>query len=128
MNNNLPSYVLEHGPLQLPLRIVPLSEQIEALKKEPAWQHGERVGRTLVKEDGLRVVLTLMRADTVCPEHPVNGASIVQCLRGHLKLHSQGRSIDLAEGEFIALEPGIAQSIESDDEAAFITTIGGQTP
>jgi hypothetical protein len=57
-----PAYVREHGPLEVPLRHVRLNDELASLKRQPAWERGERVAKTLVKEQGLNAVLTAIHA------------------------------------------------------------------
>ena len=39
---HIPAYVQEHGPLEIPLRLVRFDECIAALRLDPGWQRGER--------------------------------------------------------------------------------------
>lgn len=41
--------VQEHGPQELPLRVVKLNELVTR-KQEPAWARDHRLARTLVKQ------------------------------------------------------------------------------
>lgn len=118
-----PTYTRQHGPMEVPLQLVRFEDQIGSMKKEPAWEHGERVAKTLVKEGRLRVVLTLMRAGTVLHEHRTEGAVTIQCLAGRMKLHAQGREIELIDGEMAALDSGIEHSVDAVGESAFLVTI-----
>ncbi|MGI8554440.1 MAG: cupin domain-containing protein [Dehalococcoidia bacterium] len=123
MSEHEPTYTRQHGPLQVPVRVLRFEDQIASLQKEPAWQRGERAAKTLVKEGRLRVVLTLMRAATELHEHKTEGATTIQCLSGRMKVNSLGRSIELIEGEMIALDGGVPHAVEAIGESAFLLTI-----
>jgi quercetin dioxygenase-like cupin family protein len=109
--------------MEIALRILRFQDQIATLKKEPAWQQGERVARTLVKQGRLSVVLTLMRAGAALREHRAEGAVTIQCLTGRMILHAHGTSVELTEGEMAALDSGIEHSIDAVSETAFLLTI-----
>jgi len=118
-----PTYTRQHGPMEVPLRILRLEDQIGMLKEEAAWHRDDRVAKTLVKEGGLSVVLTLMHAGTALHEHRAVGPVAIQCLAGRMMLHAQERSIELTEGEMAALDGGVAHSVEAMVETAFLVTI-----
>jgi quercetin dioxygenase-like cupin family protein len=122
-NAGQPAYVREHGPLELPIRVTRLSDQIDALKQEAAWQHGERTGKTLAKESDLSMVLTLMRPASRLPEHEMASAATLQCLSGRMKLLALGREIELGEGEIVTLDHDVPHALEAMTESAFLLTI-----
>lgn len=123
MAEHVPAYIREHGPLQVPLRVLRFEDQINTLKREAAWQKGERVAKTLAKEGNLRVVLTLMRPDTTLHEHKASGATTIECLGGRLKLLALGREVELIEGEMVALDREVVHTVEAVTETAFLLTI-----
>lgn len=123
MESHEPTYTRQHGPLQLPVRVLRFDDQIEALKKEPAWQGGDRVAKTLVKEGKLRVVLTLMHAGTGLHAHKAEGALTIQCLQGRINVQTIGPAIELIDGELIALDSGVAHTVDAVNESAFLLTI-----
>jgi quercetin dioxygenase-like cupin family protein len=121
---HVPSYVREHGPLATRLRIIRFANELASLKQDPAWQHGERVARTLVKEGRLRAVLTLMRAGTRLHEHQTEGAATIHCLSGRMRLDTVGSDpVELGEGELAALDAGVKHSVEAATECAFLVTL-----
>ena len=122
-NAHKPRYRREHGPMEVPLRVVRFEDQIAILRKEPAWEHGQRVAKTLVKEGGLSVLLTLMRSGTALHEHRTEGAVTIQCLAGRMTLNAHGGATELIEGEMVALDRGIEHSVEAATETALLVTI-----
>ncbi len=118
-----PAYIREHGPLEVPLRIVRLEDQIAEVKKEAAWEHGERGAKTLVKEGGLSAVLTVMRAGTALHEHQTEGPATIHCLVGRIELDAHGRTVELAAGELAALDGGVRHSVRAVTESAILVTL-----
>ena len=123
MAERIPTYTREHGPLQVPLRVINLGGEITMLKREKAWEQGKRVANTLAKEGDLSLVLTLMRPSTVLDEHKTAGATTIQCLSGRLKLRALGREIELIAGEMIVLDRDVVHTVEAVTESAFLLTI-----
>ena len=118
-----PAYIREHGPLEVPLRIVRLEDQIAEVKKEAAWEHGERSAKTLVKEGGLSAVLIVMRAGTALHEHKAEGPATIHCLAGRIELDAYGRMVELAPGELASLDSGVRHSVKAITEAAILVTL-----
>jgi quercetin dioxygenase-like cupin family protein len=119
-----PAYTREHGPMEVPVRVIQFQDQIRGLRKEPAWEQGNRAARTLVKEGGLRAVLTLMRAGAALHEHRTEGPVTIQCLAGHMALHAHGQDVELVPGEMAALDSGVEHSVKAITESALLITIG----
>jgi quercetin dioxygenase-like cupin family protein len=121
---HVPTYVREHGPLETPLRLARLSEEIASLKLEPAWQRGERVARTLVKEGHLRAVLSLLPTGASLQEHQADGPVTVHCLQGRMRLQTPvAPAVTLSAGELVALDAGVRHSVEALDDTAFLVTL-----
>jgi quercetin dioxygenase-like cupin family protein len=121
---HIPAYVQEHGPLEIPLRLVRFDECIAALRLDPGWQRGERVAHTLVKEGLRRAVLTLLPAGAQLQEHQAGGAATIQCLQGRLRVQTAvAPPMDLGAGELVALDAGVRHSAEAITECAFLVTL-----
>jgi hemerythrin-like domain-containing protein/quercetin dioxygenase-like cupin family protein len=127
MEQREPDYVRRHGPLETPLRVVRLEDEIKALKAEPAWLKGDRTAKTLVKEGGISAVLMAMKSGTRLHAHRAEGALTIQCLNGRIVFSALERRIDLGPGEIAALDSGIEHSVEAVQEAAFLLTISSHT-
>ncbi|SRR5579875_808330 len=118
-----PAYIREHGPLEVPLRVLRLEEQIAELKRDAAWEREGRIGRTLTKEGGLNVVLTLMRAGTALHEHQADGPVTIHCLSGRIELSAHDQTFELAAGDLAALDRAVRHSVKALAEAAFLITL-----
>jgi quercetin dioxygenase-like cupin family protein len=99
-----------------------LNEQ-ELLRREESYRGGDRNAKTLVKEHGLSVVLTVMRSGARLQEHKTAGPLSVQTLAGHIRLHALGDTIDLPVGHVVMLEGNVSHDVEAVDESTFLLTI-----
>ncbi len=121
--DHVPAYVREHGPREVPVRVVKFASEIAMLKREPRWQHDNRLAKTLAKEGPLAVVLSIMRAGATVQEHQVDGPVTLQCLKGTLRLHYAGHPLDLVAGELVVLDAGIPHRHEALTDCAILVTI-----
>ena len=99
-----------------------LASEIEDLQLEPEWHTGQN-GKTLVKYDNVRVVLTAMRAHKRMPEHQTEGRVTLQTVVGRILVRAQGRTFDLPPGRLLVLDQGIPHDVEALEESAFLLTI-----
>ncbi len=120
---HVPAYVREHGPLETPLRVLRLANEIALLKQEPGWEHDNRLAKTLAKEGPLAVVLSVMRARAHAQEHRAAGPVTIQCLEGTLRLQRAGQPIDLVAGDMVVLDAGVPHSHEAITDCAILLTL-----
>jgi len=100
-----------------------IDEQVERLKKEPAWRSGSRNAITLTKEPALRVVLTVLRKGTRLEEHQARGPLTFQVLSGSVRFKAAGRSLEMGPGELLALESALGHQVEALEDSAFLLTL-----
>ncbi len=99
-----------------------IARELEQLHREVGWQSGQNA-KTLVKYDGLRVVLIALQAGSRIPEHQTEGQISIQIVSGHVQVRAQGRSCDLRPGGLLALDQGLPHGVEALEESAFLLTI-----
>jgi quercetin dioxygenase-like cupin family protein len=99
-----------------------VARELEQLHREPGWQSGQNA-RTLVKYDGLRVVLIALKARSKIPAHQAEGQISIQTVAGHIQVRAEGRSFDLRSGGLLALDHGLRHDVEALEESAFLLTI-----
>jgi quercetin dioxygenase-like cupin family protein len=99
------------------------AEVIQALRADVAYAESGKNGSTLVKNDGLRVLLEVLRAGAALHEHRAPGPITVQVLEGELRFGSAEQIIYLRPGELLALPAGRPHSVEAVTDAAFLITI-----
>src|SRR5258708_35955762 len=100
-----------------------LSMEIEQLRtKESRGRVPGRSSVTLVRQQDLRVILILMKANQRLGEHRAEGRISIQTIAGRICVHLQGRTIDLAAGRLLALQRGQHHAVKSLEEGAFLLT------
>lgn len=100
-----------------------LAAEQASLKQEASWQHGDRNARTLLKEAGFRIVLTVIKPGTRIKEHSTEGRATIQTLAGRLRVHLPGQPVDLPVGHLLALDRNVLHDVEALEESAFLLTI-----
>lgn len=120
-HDHVPAYVREHGPREVPVRVLRFANEIGMLKREPGWQRDTRLAKTLAKEGPLAVVLSLVRAGTTV--HQATGPVTLQCLEGTLRVHYAGHPLELVAGEMIVLDTDIPHSHEAITDCAVLLTM-----
>jgi len=99
-----------------------LGEQIDQLQKEPYWQSG-RNSKTIVHHADFRVVVTAIQANTTIHEHRTAGRLAVQILRGHLRMHADGKEFDLPAGRILVVDQAVPYDMHAVEDSAFLLTI-----
>jgi quercetin dioxygenase-like cupin family protein len=99
-----------------------IARELEQLHRELGWQSGQNA-KTLVKYDGLRVVLIALQARSRIPEHQTEGQISIQAIEGHIQVRAQGRSFELRPGGLLALDQGLPHDVEALEDSAFLLTI-----
>ena len=109
--------------LSAPVTVLDLPQEVATLRGEPAWQQSDRNAKTFVKEDDLRVVLTVLKQGAIVKEHRAPGTAVVQALSGRIRLRIEGRAVELSSGEVVVLERSLPHDVEALEESAFAITI-----
>jgi quercetin dioxygenase-like cupin family protein len=109
--------------LDLPTMSFDLLHICEELREEPSYLGGDRNARTLVMDQSLRVVLTVLRSGGRLQEHKAAGAISVQTLAGRIVLHALGDTIELPAGHLMTLETGVVHAVEAVEDSAFLLTL-----
>lgn len=99
-----------------------IAREVEQLHREAGWQSGQNA-KTLVKYDGLRIVLIALQAHSRIPEHHTEGQVSIQTVAGHIQVRAQGRSFELHPGGLLTLNRGLPHEVEAVVESAFLLTI-----
>ena len=109
--------------LDLPTLSFDLLGEQDLLRREESYRGGDRNAKTLVKEHGLSVVLTVLRSGARLKEHKTAGPISVQTLAGHIRLHALEDTTDLPVGHVAMLDGNISHDVEATEESAFLLTI-----
>lgn len=109
-------------PMAAPYLEFDLAAELEHLHVEPEWQTGHN-GKTLVKYDDLRIVLTALKAKGFIRRHQTDARISIQTVAGHIQVRAEGRTFDLPAGTLLALDRGLPHEVEALEESAFLLTI-----
>lgn len=100
-----------------------LAAEAKRLVGEDVYARTGRNGITLVKYPDLRVVLTALRGETKIEGHRTEGRVAVHAISGELRLHVEGKAVDLTAGRLLALDAGVAHDVEAIKDAVFLLTV-----
>jgi quercetin dioxygenase-like cupin family protein len=96
----------------------------EIAKYRPDDNEAGRRAETLIKTDGLRVVLVTMLADITLHEHTAPGPITIHAIRGRFAVTFEGEERELGPGELVFLASGVKHEVRTVEEGAFLLTIG----
>jgi quercetin dioxygenase-like cupin family protein len=112
---------LEQGVVAVDLR-----GEIARLKSEPAWAGNDRHGSSLVKGDGINVALMMLKKGARLQEHHTRAPITVQVIEGRINFVAKGKTQLATAGMIVALDRGIAHSVEALEESSLVLTVGGE--
>ena len=95
-----------------------------SLLAEPQWSDGDRNSKTLLKSDGLRVVLTALRAGAAMDNDDPDEALSIQTLQGSIRIDTGGRSVTAAMGEIVCLAGGDRWTINAESDSLLLLSVG----
>ena len=96
----------------------------EIAKYRPGDNEAGRRAETLIKTDGLRVVLVTMRTGITLHEHTAPGPITIHAMRGRFLVTFENQERELGPGELISLASGARHAVHTIEEGAFLLTIG----
>ncbi len=111
------------NPLLAPVLSFDIPTLLMRIKQEETWRSGHRDAITLLKGPVMRVVLSAMHPNRMIPLHQTDSPLGFQVVDGRLQFMADAKSLVLAQGQVLTLQPGVSHSIESLEEAAFLLTI-----
>ncbi|MGH7781402.1 MAG: cupin domain-containing protein [Candidatus Binataceae bacterium] len=99
-----------------------IADEARHLKAKPEWQAQDRLAISLVKDDALNVLLMVLKEGAHLAEHRTKGPIVVQVVSGRIRFLAGGKKATLAAGSIVALDRGVAHSLESLEESAVLLT------
>lgn len=105
---------------------VDLRGEIARLKSEPAWAGNDRHGSSLVKGDGINVALMMLKKGAKLQEHHTRAPITIQLIEGRINFVATGKTLPVTAGMIVALDRGIAHSVEALEESSLVLTVGGE--
>lgn len=114
-------------PMAAPYLEFDIAREVEQLHREPGRKSGQNA-KTLVKHDGLRIVLIALKARSSIPQHHTEGHISIQAITGHIQIRAQGRTFELRSGGLLALDRGVPHDVEAVEESVLLLTIAWPMP
>jgi quercetin dioxygenase-like cupin family protein len=102
------------------------------MRGEAEYNHGHgHAARTIVRADELRVVLIAIRAGAHIAEHVAQATAAIQAVSGRVRIRlprlarqHEDRFEELLPGRLLAMEGGLAHSVEALEDSALLVTLG----
>ena len=96
---------------------------VKQIKEESTWKESDRNAITVFKTNGLRIVLIALHKGAVMPTHTADGIISVQVLEGQMQFNTEWRSVELSNGQMLALHERIPHSVLALKETIFLLTL-----
>jgi quercetin dioxygenase-like cupin family protein len=96
---------------------------MEKIKEETSWKDSRRNAITVFKTNGLRIVLIALHQDSEMARHIADGIISVQVLKGHIQFMTDQKTVELSEGQMLALHERIPHSVKALQESIFLLTL-----
>lgn len=100
-----------------------LARELDELHGEPEWESGGIARKVLIRYPDFQITLRAMKAATRIPDHHNPGRICVHTLRGHIRMHAEGKLFDLPQGKMLVLDRAITHDVEALEESAFLLTV-----
>ncbi len=107
-------------PLAQPSMAFDLNAELNALRRESAWQCNGHNARTLAKYPDMRIVLAVARRGMHIKTHEPNERIAIQVLRGHVRFDAADQVIDAHDGQLVTIDRAMAHEIQVVEESAFM--------
>ncbi|WP_210521585.1 cupin domain-containing protein [Hymenobacter terricola] len=109
--------------LDAPLVTMDLVALRHQIKQESAWRSSDRNAITLLKTNGLRVVLLALHAGAELKTHTAPGVLSLQVLEGRLSFQTEPQAAELTRGELLTLHAGIPHRVTAHEDSVFLLSI-----
>ena len=96
---------------------------VKRIKEESTWKESDRNAITVFKTNGLRIVLIALHKGAEMPTHTADGIISVQVLEGQMQFNTEWRSVELSNGQMLALHERIPHSVLALKETIFLLTL-----
>lgn len=110
-------------PLDAPLITMNLPAIQQQIKQEENWKNSDRNAITLLKTDGMRIVLIALRKGAEMKKHLAPGPISVQVISGHITFGTDLQTEELTEGKMLSLYAQVPHYLIAREESVFLLTI-----
>ncbi|HZG00652.1 MAG TPA: cupin domain-containing protein [Chitinophagales bacterium] len=104
-----------------------LNHFVKQIKSEPSWKDSDRNSITIYKANTLRIVLIGMHQGAELTTHTADGKISVQVLTGHATFTAGQQSIELKEGQMVAVHELVPHSVKANKETFLLLTLAVTT-
>jgi len=98
-------------------------ELIRELRRDESYRRSGRLGRTLVKEGPLRLILVVLAEGVEVGTHHAEAPLTVQPLEGRLRYRVDEELFEIRTGELLYFGSGHAQEIRAMEDTALLLTV-----
>ena len=109
--------------MDAPLVSINLGSFIKQIKAEKAWKDSDRNAITVFKTDRMRIVLIALHKDAEMKKHTADGMISVQVMEGQILFTTEDQSVELGQGEMLALHKNVSHSVLAKEETIFLLTL-----
>ena len=99
-----------------------INQEISSLRDQMVSGQDKR-GVALVKEGGLRVVLTALISGATMEEHQAAGPTTVQVLSGRIEVRVGDEKLDLPAGGMVVFDRHVGHAVVAEEDSAILITI-----
>lgn len=101
-----------------------LPEEARVLRTEFPWDSHGHNARTLLKHEGFRIVLVVLKPGARVQEHQTYNQVAVHALAGRLRVDVMDKSVELAPGGLLGLDRYVPHGIEALEESELLIWLG----
>jgi quercetin dioxygenase-like cupin family protein len=106
-----------------------LPAEAAVLRTEWPWESHGHNARTLLKHDGFRVVLVVLKPGARVQEHQTYNHVAVHALAGRLRVQvGEHDTVELGPGGLLGLDRYVPHDIEAVEESALLICLGWSEP
>lgn len=107
--------------LDAPFVQIDVEKYSRQLKKEPAWEKGDRNSITVFKTIGITMVITRLHKDAVM-NNAVDGVLTIQVMEGSVECMIGTKSTTVEENQLITLHAGVIHTIRAKEDSLLLLT------
>ncbi|MDB4961194.1 MAG: hypothetical protein JWP01_1193 [Myxococcales bacterium] len=101
-----------------------LTALAQEMRQEDSYLREGHTARTLAREADLRVVLIVMKTDSMMAAHTANETASVQVIAGRVQIKLPERREEVSAGELLLIERGIKHDVVASSDSVFVLTLG----
>lgn len=110
-------------PIDASNLLIDLSNYIETIKTEHAWESNDKNSITLFKSPGISIVLTGLHINAIIDDYNRGGITIAQVLTGKILFTSDGQQKDITQGQMVITHRDDNYFIKAVEESFLLLTI-----